>query len=557
MKRVLSVGIFVLVCTSVFAQNYTWFKQLGGPEDERITHLQMDSEGHLILVGTFENTVDFDFSSASSEATSNGYYDVFIAKYDTTGGLIWVRTFGSTEFDYSQTLLIDADDNIYVGGNYGAVMDIDPGTGETILVPSGGLSAYMVKLNSDGDYQWSRNLTGGVDLRVMAIKEGPQGIVVGGSFWGTSEFNNEGTSVQLTSDGSQDVYVMTLSNTGVFIDVKQVGNPGQNMPKGFDVDADGNIYFSCEFEGSIDVDPGPGTTTLIANNPTDYRQFVAKYSPTMELIWAKMPMFPSYSQIRHITVPSNDEIVLLGCFKDSIQFADFGDMEWYFPVGDDDQFVAKINAAGELQWIRTYGNEFEDDNAKMHIDLAGNIYLYDRFEGTMDMDPGSGVMEATSIGSSDQYLLKISSDGDFLWFLQDSTDYPNSYYISGLVAGTQNDVYVAFDFYNQMGLIQNGIEHSFTSNGDFDAVLIQLKADNFLALNEQDQQVFSVHPNPVNEFLYISGISTEEAAAFRVVNMAGQAVLSGSTNGKIDLSELNAGMYILQIKEGSYRIVVE
>jgi hypothetical protein len=557
MKAAISLSFLLFLSANVFGQHYNWFKHFGGPEDERITHLQMDSEGHLILVGTFENTVDFDFSSAISEASSNGYYDVFIAKYDTTGGLIWVRTFGSTEFDYSQTLLIDADDNIYVGGNYGAVMDIDPGSGETILVPSGGLSAYMVKLNSDGDYQWSRNLTGGVDLRVMAIKEGPQGIVVGGSFWGTSEFNNEGTSVQLTSDGSQDVYVMTLSNTGVFIDVKQVGNPGQNMPKGFDVDADGNIYFSCEFEGSIDVDPGPGTTTLIANNPTDYRQFVAKYSPTMELIWAKMPMFPSYSQIRHITVPSNDEIVLLGCFKDSIQFADFGDMEWYFPVGDDDQFVAKINAAGELQWIRTYGNEFEDDNAKMHIDLAGNIYLYDRFEGTMDMDPSSGVMEATSIGSSDQYLLKISSDGDFLWFLQDSTDYPNSYYISGLVAGTQNDVYVAFDFYNQMGLIQNGIEHSFTSNGDFDAVLIQLKADNFLALNEQDKQVFSVHPNPVNEFLYISGISTEEAAAFRVVNMAGQAVLSGSTNGKIDLSELNAGMYILQIKEGSYRIVVE
>jgi hypothetical protein len=558
MKAAVSLSFVLFLSVSALAQQYNWFKQFGGPEDERVAHMQIDNDGHLILVGNFENTVDFDFSSGVTEASSNGYYDVFVAKYDTTGALIWLRTFGSAQWDYVNTLLIDADNNIYIGGNYGATMDIDPGPGETLLVPSGGLSAYVLKLNEDGAYQWSRNLTGGIDLRIKAIKNGPQGVVVGGSFWGTCQFNNEGSSVELTSvSSSQDVFVLTVDNAGAFVDVKQVGNSGQNMPKGFDVDTEGNIYFSCEFEGSIDVDPGPGTTTLVANNPSDYRQFVAKYSPTMELIWAKMPMFPSYSQIRHITVPSNDEIVLLGCFKDSIQFADFGDLDWYFPVGDDDQFVAKINGAGELLWIRTYGNEFEDDNAKMYIDPAGNIYLYDRFEGTMDMDPGSGIVEATSIGTTDQYLLKLDSDGEFKWFIQDSTDYPNSYYIGAVAGGGLNDLYIAYNFYQEMGIIQNGIDHNFTSNGDFDVLLIQMKADNFLALQENGKHVFSVHPNPVAQYLHISGITSPEAIPFRVVNMAGQAVLSGSTDGQIDMSALDSGMYILQLNEGSYRIVVE
>jgi hypothetical protein len=558
MKRVLSVGIFVLVCTSVFAQNYTWFKQFGGTGDNRASLMHVDSNGDLIVAGMYYGTSDFDPSGNVAEFTTNGWYDVFVAKYDNTGALIWVKTFGSTEWDYANALYVDEADNIYVGGHYGATMDIDPGPGETLLVPSGGLSAYLLKLNSAGEYQWSRNLTGGTDLRVTAIRKGPQGIVVGGSFWGTCQFNNEGSSVELTSvSSSQDVFVLTVDFAGVFVDVKQVGNAGQNIPKGFDMDVQGNIYFSCEFEGSIDVDPGPGISTLVANNDSDYRQFIAKYSPTMELIWAKMPEFPSYSQIRHLKVYTNDEIVAIGCYKDSIRFEEFGDDEWYFPVGDDDQFIIKFNADGQLLWLRSFGNEEEDDTGKLHIDQEGNIYMYDRFEGTLDADPGTGVHEVSSVGSHDNYILKLDPDGNFLWFLQDSTDYPVSYYVGALASGVQNDLYLAYNFYQEMGLIQNDQLASFTSVADFDILLIQLKADNYLALNEQDKQVFSVHPNPVNEFLYISGMSTEEAAAFRVVNMAGQTVLTGITNGKIDMSELNAGMYILQIKEGSYRIVVE
>lgn len=547
----------LLLSVSSWSQNYNWFKTFGGSGDDRITHMLMDSNGDLLISGTFQNTVDFDPSSNLEEHTSNGWNDVFVAKYDTTGALIWVKTFGGSEWDYSNAFFVDASDNIYVGGNYGSTMDIDPGIGVTTLVPSGGLSAYLVKLNSNGEYEWSKNLTGGTDLRINSIKEGPQGIVCGGSFWGTSQFNNEGTSVTMTSDGSQDVYVLTVDVAGNFVQVNQIGNGGQNIPRGFDVDETGNIYITYEFEGSIDVDPGPGTTTIVATNSTSYGQILAKYNQTMELIWVKAPAFPTYSQFRQLEVNSADEIVFIGYFKDSIQFNLYGDPAWYISNGDDDLFIGKINAIGEIQWLRTFGNDSEDDTGKLHIDEIGNIYLFDSFQGTIDTDLGTSTNDATSVGNSDMYILKLDSSGNRLWFLQDSTDFPFAAGIGALCTGSQNDVYVLYNFYQEIGLIQNGTLESFTSVGDFDVLMIQLKADNYLFLEENLDNSYVIYPNPVKQTLYLSGLTEGQSKDFILLNLEGRQILAGETYGEIDMSKITTGIYLLKIQGVSYRIVVE
>lgn len=553
---ILSISMLLLSVSS-WSQKYNWFKTFGGGGDDRITHMLMDSNGDLLISGTFQNTADFDPSSNLEELTSNGWNDVFVAKYDTTGSLIWVKTFGGTEWDYSTAFFVDASDNIYVGGNYGSTMDIDPGIGVTTLVPSGGLSAYLVKLNGNGEYQWSRNLTGGTDLRINSIKEGPQGIVCSGSFWGTSQFNNEGTSVTMTSDGSQDVYVLAVDVAGNFVQVNQIGNGGQNIPRGFDVDETGNIYITYEFEGSIDVDPGPGTTTIVATNSTSYGQILAKYNQTMELIWVKAPAFPTYSQFRQLEVNSADEIAFIGYFKDSIQFNLYGDPAWYISNGDDDLFIGKINANGEMQWLRTFGNDSEDDTGKLHIDEIGNIYLFDSFQGTIDTDLGSSTNVATSVGNSDMYILKLDSSGNRRWFLQDSTDFPFAAGIGALCTGSQNDVYVLYNFYQEIGLIQNGTLESFTSVGDFDVLMIQLKADNYLSLEENLDNSYVIYPNPVKQTLYLSGLTEGQSTDFILLNLEGRQILAGETNGEIDMSKITTGIYLLKIQGVSYRIVVE
>ncbi len=55
-----------------------------------------------------------------------------------------------------------------------------------------------------------------------------------------------------------------------------------------------------------------------------------------------------------------------------------------------------------------------------------------------------------------------------------------------------------------------------------------------------------ISPNPVSDFLKITGFS--EDLNYAIINLQGQVILSGKTNGTIDMSELNEGMYNIQLK---------
>ncbi len=554
MKHISTLFIVFFAIQIAWTQHYDWFKQIGGTGDDRVAAMSMDSNGDLIVIGTFSNTVDFDPASGTVEKISNGWWDAFVAKYDTSGVLIWARTFGSVDFDYAQTLFIDPDDNIYVAGNYGNTMDIDPSAGQVLISPQpGGICSYLLKLDSNGEYLWSRNLKG-YDVRITNIKKGPQGIVCGGTFHQTAEFNNEGTSFTMISEGSQDVFIMTLNEDGTFIDAKQIGNNYQNSLKGFDLDDSGNLYLSSEFQGSIDVDPNAGSTILTTTNTTDYGLFVAKYASNLDLIWAKSPDLTSYAQFRNLIVHTADDIVFIGSFKDSIRFVDFNHSAWHVSAGDDDQFIGRMNGNGEISWIRTFGNEEEDDGGKLHVHSDGSIYMYDNFSGTVDMDLGAGVNMATSLGYDDCYILHLDSLGETIWFLQDSTDYPNSHYIPALVTGSQNEAYFFYNFYNEMGVMDQGNEHSFTSSGDFDLLLIRLNPDSdMLSIKELESKV-SLFPNPSNNLVYISGLD-EKGSNYTLTNSSGRMVQSGVVKQEISLLNLDAGIYLLQIGNKIIKIV--
>ena len=547
MRIVLSVFALFIFSTVTFSQNILWEKQFGGIGDDRSTKKVIDNNGDLLVTGTFMNTVDFDFGSGSTELTSNGWWDVFLAKYDTTGNLIWVVSFGSVNFDYSDIVTVDENNNIYLGGNYGGVMDINPGANEELLTPIG-LSSYLLKLNEAGEFQWARNLTGN-DIRIQGIGVGPQGVVCGGYFTGTCEFNNEGTSYQMTSDASQDTYVLNITENGTFISAYQIGSLGQNMLRGFDLDSDGNVYLACEYMTSIDADPGSGETLITTDNESGYGNFMAKYTPSMELIWVKQPEFPTYSSIRNIEVYTNNEIMISGEFNDSIRFNQFGDLDWYFSAGQEDHFIGKLNASGNLSWLKTVGNNEEDDSRVLHVDQLGNTYVSASFRGVLDANPGSETFSVESVGSSDSYILKLDNDGNFVWFFQDSVDaLSTTIHIANVTSGSTNDLYVNFNFYSQIGIIQNSILHSHTSAGDFDVLLVKMKADDFLSLEENSRD-FSIYPNPTNGEITVNLEKILGNKIIQLVDLSGKVIQEEKTNATELQIRLNAkaGCYFLLI----------
>ncbi|MBP8085986.1 MAG: T9SS type A sorting domain-containing protein [Saprospiraceae bacterium] len=80
----------------------------------------------------------------------------------------------------------------------------------------------------------------------------------------------------------------------------------------------------------------------------------------------------------------------------------------------DGAFVAKYNGAGDCIWAKQLGDT-STYGTSISIDDAGNVYSTGTFEGIRDFDPGSGIFNLTSAGSTDIYISKLNSSGDFVW----------------------------------------------------------------------------------------------------------------------------------------------
>jgi len=84
-------------------------------------------------------------------------------------------------------------------------------------------------------------------------------------------------------------------------------------------------------------------------------------------------------------------------------------------VASRNAFISKINASGDFVWAKGFGGGDDDYGFAVEIDLSGNVYSVGSFQGSVDFDPGVGTFYVTSSGSTDVYILKLDSAGNFLW----------------------------------------------------------------------------------------------------------------------------------------------
>lgn len=80
--------------------------------------LDIDNNNNAIVSGSFSGTIDFDPSSGVQNRTSQGDYDIFVAKFNTSGNLEWVNTYGGTNFENGFKVHCDYENNIILIGSF-------------------------------------------------------------------------------------------------------------------------------------------------------------------------------------------------------------------------------------------------------------------------------------------------------------------------------------------------------------------------------------------------------------------------------------------------------
>lgn len=176
----------------------------------------------------------------------------------------------------------------------------------------------------------------------------------------------------------------------------------------------GNVYITGAFSGSADFDPGPGTTILTAQSGSDV--FVMKMDVYGHLKWARRVGANQDDAGHDVAVDANGNVYYTGWYKQTVDFnPGIGTANLTSLSGSYDVFISKLDSSGNFQWAKTIGTSNDDDGSAITIDNWGNVYVTGYFAGTCDFDPGASTYNLTSAGSSDIFVLKLNSNGDFKW----------------------------------------------------------------------------------------------------------------------------------------------
>ncbi len=413
--------IFVFILSALFlpisqaqGQDLAWARKMGSSQSDVGFDVAADAAGNSYITGYYRGTVDFDPGAGVSKLTSAGDRDIFVAKYDSAGMLLWARSFGGPDSDAGTSIAVDPSGNVLTTGWFRATVDFDPGPGESNLTTANEYSCFISKLDSNGDFVWVKQL-GGTDLSegdsVAADSAG--NVYSTGYFYGTIDLDPGAGVSNAAAAGFDDVFLSKLDSAGNFIWGRRYGGSGYDYGNSLVLDAAANIYTIGAFQNAVDFDPGPGISNLSSKGDIDV--YVARFDSAGTLAWARSFGASGGDFGGGIAVDSSGSVLTTGTFFGAVDF-DPGPGAFSINSGNsDDIFVSKLDAAGNFVWARRLGGSQYDYGAGLVVDSANNVYIAGLFDGTADFDPGTGVSNLTSAGGDDIFVSKLDSSGDFVW----------------------------------------------------------------------------------------------------------------------------------------------
>lgn len=369
----------VLLGSGLFLARYTaggvlaWVRTATSVTGTSVGHnLAVDPLGNCYVTGSFDTTTTFGATNISSAGGS----DVFLAKYDRSGALLWVTRQGGAFDDSGRGVAADGTNGCFVTG----------------LLQSSSSAAsrdiFLAKYSANGLLQWQRQpASTSSDAGMAAASDEKGNGYITGWFTGTANF----ISTNVTALGSRDIFVAKYNNAGTLLWVATMGGAGGDEGKGVGVDTNGNVYVT----GSFNI--GGGNTSNDAE-----KLLLTKLSSAGTLLWQRELLASfDYFDFSSATDRSGNTWVVGGVRGSGTLNG--------VPVtstGSYDAVIAKYDAAGTLIWISQVSGAGSAILHRVAPDSAGRCYLTGEFDGGATF----GNTNLTSAGGTDILVARLGSE---------------------------------------------------------------------------------------------------------------------------------------------------
>lgn len=326
-----------------------WARRVGSWSNDALNDLTVDADGNLYVAGEFGGNVGLP----GATLISNGSLDAVVAKYDATGLLLWVRTFGGTGLDRAIKLALTPDGQIAVVGQFMGAVDFG---GITLNSLGGTQDCFTLKMaQSDGAVSWVRRggSGNGVD-QPNGVSVGPDGsIAVAGEFRGAAVFDQGSiTSITdpTTGQPSVDIFLATYASDGAPLWL--VHGAAEFADRGMDVahDADGKVYLTGQFTDTLML------AGIEHPNAMYSAVLIARFSPSGQEEWFRVFGGGTYNQVFEMTVVDDGYLLLVGDLQGTVIFLDT-QPDMFTAAAPRSSFLMQVGLDGEFMEQRTWGSE--------------------------------------------------------------------------------------------------------------------------------------------------------------------------------------------------------
>lgn len=190
--------------------NVLWAKAAGGTGEDEAYSVAVDASGNTFLAGTFvSSSITFD----STTLTSSGSYEIFLAKYDSNGNILWAKGAVGGNTDVAKSVSVDASGNIFLAGYF---LSTTLTFGSNTLSNNNSVGypdIYVAKFASDGNILWAKATGGnGYDYAFSASVDASGNIYVAGFFRNFS-ITFGSTTLMNANPGYEDLFLAKLEGT--------------------------------------------------------------------------------------------------------------------------------------------------------------------------------------------------------------------------------------------------------------------------------------------------------------------------------------------------------
>ncbi|HRH03494.1 MAG TPA: SBBP repeat-containing protein [Bacteroidia bacterium] len=379
--------------------NFLWARRLGSLRLDEGYDVAVDKNSNVYITGFFQYNL-------SSTVYSSGNEDIFLAKYDTNGNLIWLNHMGGADWDIGTSLDVDSSGNIFVSGSFDGPADFDPSTGTSIL--NGTVNGFLAKYDTNGTLIWAKKIGESSSIfaqtQCSAISIDIEGnLIITGLFGDTMDFDPSSNVANLISNGDADIFLAKYDNNGNYLWAIQIGDTGYALGCSLATDFYKNIYLAGYYNGITDFDPSPDTACL---NSANGRNFIAKYDTIGNYIWAN-PLNSGGNALNiDLVVDSVGNIFTSGLFSDTVDIDPSTAINNLISKGSVDFYLAEYDSDGNYKRAFSIGGPSYEDIYGLALDNSKNVILTGTSWGAVDFDPSINSTPLT--GGRNMFLAKYS-----------------------------------------------------------------------------------------------------------------------------------------------------